>query len=159
MLTKLTLSFACFDTAYQSFGSDYSCELDGDALGVCHLVQVGSDMLPCQPLSKNTGLYSKLLIALHVICKSLDIAVYVFDQLRERIRWVSSSAPAYNARLVEIVLSNDEIRVGCQEELKKAAARIERKRKDVYDLLPRNTRHLGLWITSLQGKLFSVPQF
>lgn len=56
--------FAFFDTAYQGLGRSGP----EDAWAVRHFAGRGIDMLVCQSYSKNAGLYSERVGALHVVC-------------------------------------------------------------------------------------------
>jgi aspartate aminotransferase len=115
--------FAFFDTAYQGLGRS---ELD-DVWAVRHFAERGIDMLVCQSFSKNAGLYSERVGVLHVVCATTSIAVNVLDQLRSLTRWEVSSAPAYGAELVNILLSDPAFE-------KKWQAETDRVRQGIWNL-------------------------
>ncbi|KAI1452454.1 pyridoxal phosphate-dependent transferase [Annulohypoxylon moriforme] len=123
--------FAFFDTAYQGLGQGIS----EDAWAVRHFVNKGVDMLVCQSFSKNAGLYSERVGALHVVCASADIAANVLDQLRQFIRWEVSSAPAYGAELVNIVLSDPTAKTQWEDELATARGRMRSLRTKFHEQL------------------------
>lgn len=94
------------DIAYQGLGDG----LEEDASGVRILANHDIDMLVCQSFSKNFALYGERCGALHVMARSSTAAANVRDQLRSLIRREYSSAPAYGARLIKIVLGKSELR-------------------------------------------------
>ena len=94
------------DVAYQGLGGG----LDEDAAGVRQLADAGIEMLVCQSFSKNFALYGERCGALHVVASSGAAAANVRDQLRSLIRREFSSSPAYGARIVKIVLEDQELR-------------------------------------------------
>jgi aspartate aminotransferase, cytoplasmic len=101
---KLASHVPFFDVAYQGLGDG----LEQDAFGVQLFAGMGFEMVVCQSFSKNFGLYSERVGALHIVNKNEEIAANVHDQLRSLIRWEFSSAPAYGSRLVNIVLGDKE---------------------------------------------------
>lgn len=123
--------FAYFDAAYQGLGNGG----DTDVWPVRHFVDRGVDMLVCQSFSKNAGLYSERVGALHVVCASSAIAANVLDQLRSLIRWEVSSTPAYGAELVNIVLSDSALTKQWQSDLDAARQRMRGLRKELHGLL------------------------
>ena len=120
--------FAFFDTAYQGLGRSGP----EDAWAVRHFAGRGIDMLVCQSYSKNAGLYSERVGALHVVCATPSIAVNVLDQLRSLTRWEVSSAPAYGAELVNILLSEPALEKEWQAETSRVRHGILSLRKEFY---------------------------
>ena len=92
-----------FDIAYQGMGNG----LEDDVFAVRCFAEFGFEMLVCQSFSKNLGLYGERVGALHVTCPTSTVAAAVHDQLRCLVRWEFSSSPAYGARIVNLVLSNN----------------------------------------------------
>lgn len=140
--------FAFFDTAYQGLGNG---EVE-DAWAVRHFAAEKIDMLVCQSFSKNAGLYSERVGALHIICPTAGTAANVVDQLRSLIRWEVSSAPAFGAELVNIILSDPSMENRWRSELNVARERMRNLRKSLHRELteryatpsPR-TGHVGGW--------------
>lgn len=97
--------FPLFDTAYQGLGGS----LEEDAYGLRLFAGRGFELMACQSFSKNFGLYGERCGVLHVVSETKDIASCVYDQLRCLIRWEFSSSPAYGARLVNIILRDEEL--------------------------------------------------
>ncbi|KAI1503171.1 pyridoxal phosphate-dependent transferase [Biscogniauxia marginata] len=125
--------FAFFDTAYQGLGLG----IEEDAWAIRHFVAKGVDMLVCQSFSKNAGLYSERVGALHVVCASADIANNVLDQLRSLTRWEVSSAPAYGAELVNALLSDPTTEAQWKTELAMVRGRMRRLREELHAQLTR----------------------
>lgn len=123
--------FAFFDTAYQGLGASE----DSDAWAVRWFAEKSIDMLVAQSFSKNHGLYSERVGALHVMCADDKIAANVVDQLRALTRWEVSSAPAFGAELVNIVLGDSELETGWKAELHAARDRLQILRRRLHDLL------------------------
>lgn len=123
--------FAYLDTAYQGLGNG----LDKDAWAVRHFAEKGVNMLVCQSFSKNMGLYSERVGALHVVCASEAIAANVLDQLRSYTRWEVSSSPAYAAQLVETVLSDETLAQEWEGQLGTARGRLHGLKKELHGLL------------------------
>ncbi|KAL0264077.1 Aspartate aminotransferase, cytoplasmic [Diplodia seriata] len=124
--------FAFFDAAYQGLGNDS----DGDAWAVRHFVERGDvDMLVCQSFSKNAGLYSERVGALHVVCGTAGVAANVLDRLRALLRWEVSSSPAYGAELVGVVLGDEGLRGRWLGDLEAARGRMRGLREELHGLL------------------------
>jgi aspartate aminotransferase len=97
--------FPFLDMAYQGLGAS----LADDAYGLRHFGQQGFELVACQSFSENFGLYGERCGVLHIVSEDERIAVNVYDQLRYLVRWEFSSSPAYGARLVNIILENEEL--------------------------------------------------
>ncbi|KAL1617026.1 Aspartate aminotransferase, cytoplasmic [Diplodia seriata] len=124
--------FAFFDAAYQGLGNDSA----GDAWAVRHFVERGDvDMLVCQSFSKNAGLYSERVGALHVVCGNAGVAAKVLDRLRALLRWEVSSSPAYGAELVGVVLGDEGLRERWLGDLEAARGRMRGLREELHGLL------------------------
>jgi aspartate aminotransferase, cytoplasmic len=123
--------FAYLDTAYQGLGRS----IEEDAWAVRHMAEKGIDMLVCQSFSKNMGLYSERVGALHVVCPTPVIATNVLDQLRSFVRWEVSSSPAYGAQLADAILHDEILEREWQNQLKEARDRLQSLRAKLYALL------------------------
>ncbi|KAL1639401.1 putative secondary metabolism biosynthetic enzyme [Diplodia intermedia] len=126
--------FAFFDAAYQGLGCDDGAA--GDAWAVRHFVDRGDvDVLVCQSFSKNAGLYSERVGALHVVCGAAGVAANVLDRLRALLRWEVSSSPAYGAELVSAVLGDEGLKGRWEAELEAARGRMRALRGELRGLL------------------------
>ena len=137
--------FAFFDVAYQGFGSSMSDAGADDVWAVRHFVEKGVDMLACQSFSKNMGLYSERVGALHIVCRDSSIAENVKDTLRSLIRWEVSSTPAYGARLAEIILTDKGLYDEWCKELSLASDRLVQNRNRLHHILKEELQTPGSW--------------
>lgn len=128
--------FAYLDTAYQGLGNG----LDEDAWPIRHFADKSVDKLVCQFFSKNMGLYSERVGALHVVCRTPAIAANVLDQLRSFTRWEVSSSLAYGAQIVDNVLADQTLARERKEEFSVAGRRLGGLREELHRLL---TERLG----------------
>ncbi|KAI9017486.1 pyridoxal phosphate-dependent transferase [Gaertneriomyces semiglobifer] len=124
--------FPFFDTAYQGFASG---DLDRDAWAVRYFVEQGFDMLISQSYSKNMGLYGERTGCLVVVTSDAPQAVAVRSQLCRLQRASISSPPAFGARIVSLILNNEQMFQQWTVELKTMADRIIAMRKALYDAL------------------------
>ena len=127
--------FAFFDVAYQGLGC---LKADGgadDVRALREFANKGANMLVCQSFSKNMGLYSERVGALHVVCQSSEIAENVQDQLRALTRWEISSAPAYGASHADIIMNNPGLEAEWKQNLFQACESITARRKEFHRLL------------------------
>lgn len=120
--------FPLFDMAYQGLGSS----LDEDAYGLRLFASRGFELLACQSFSKNFGLYGERVGVLHAVSQDAEVAAKVYERLRCLIRWEFSSSPAYGARLVDIVLGDDELRQDWQTELATIQKRLADNRRALH---------------------------
>lgn len=150
--------FAFFDAAYIGFGNGKANAREDDSWVLRHFMASGVDTLVCQSFSKTFGLYSERVGALHVICQSAPIAENVFDQLRAQTRWEVSSAPAYGARLVDIILADHQLTQHWLQELHSAAARIDLNRRKLYHFLNSMRASVGWAHMASEKGLFSYLQ-
>lgn len=123
--------FPLFDMAYQGLGAS----LEEDAYGLRLFARRGFELLACQSFSKNLGLYGERVGALHAVSPDAEVAGRVYERLRCLIRWEFSSSPAYGARLVAIVLSDEKVRQDWVTELATMQKRLADNRKAMYEEL------------------------
>ncbi|KAF2446561.1 aspartate aminotransferase [Karstenula rhodostoma CBS 690.94] len=147
--------FPLFDMAYQGLGAS----LDDDAYGLRLFARRGFELLACQSFSKNFGLYGERVGVLHAVSGDREVAAKVYERLRCLIRWEFSSSPAYGARLVDIVLSNDELRQDWQTELATIQKRLADNRRALYAELVEKREAQGNWgsILSSTGLFCFLP--
>ncbi|KDN44729.1 putative aspartate aminotransferase, cytoplasmic [Tilletiaria anomala UBC 951] len=125
--------FAFFDCAYQGFASG---DLDGDAWAVRHFVERRDiPVLVCQSFAKNAGLYGERIGALHVVSPTKEQNAAVFSQLSVIQRGEISNPPAFGARLVTMLLTDERLWKQWQEDVKTMSYRIIDMRKALYAAL------------------------
>lgn len=121
-----------FDSAYQGFGSG---DIAVDAKPIRLYYAKGLQFLVCQSFSKNLGLYSERVGALHVVVCEKKLAEIVSDQLRSIFRRECSSAPAYGARLAVIIANDPKLTEQWRNDLRTIYKRLVDKRIELHDLL------------------------
>ena len=125
--------FAFFDCAYQGFASG---DLDGDAWAVRHFVERKEiPLLVCQSFAKNAGLYGERIGALHVVSPTQQQNTAVFSQLSVIQRSEISNPPAFGARLVTMLLTDDKLFKQWQDDVKTMSFRIIDMRKKLHSIL------------------------
>lgn len=133
-----------FDSAYQGLGSG---DIDLDAKPIRLFYDKGLQFLVCQSFSKNLGLYSERVGALHVAVYEKKLVQIVSDQVRSIFRRECSSAPAYGARLAAMVANDTNLADQWKNDLRAINKRLDNKRTELYNLLikygtPGNLDHL-----------------
>jgi len=98
--------FPFFDCAYQGFAS--GC-LNTDAWAVRYFVSRGFELFCSQSFSKNFGLYNERAGNLTVVLKDPSNMANFKSQLTLIIRAMYSNPPAHGARIVDTVLSSQEL--------------------------------------------------
>ena len=127
--------FPYFDTAYQGFASG---DLEKDGYGLQYFVKEGFEMVVAQSFAKTMGLYGERCGALHVVCKSKDVAEKVMSQVKIIIRSNYSSPPIHGGRLAGKILANPEYRAQWLKELKSVTDRMNSMRIALRDALVKN---------------------
>jgi aspartate aminotransferase len=95
--------------------------------------------------------------ALYVVCPNPAITANVLDQLRAQIRWEVSSSLAWGAKLVNIILHDEDSTLQWKEELRQALRRIEDNRQTLYNLWTEKLKTPGEWENIIREKgLFSL---
>jgi len=113
------------DFAYQGFGDG----LEQDAVGLREIAQADQDMLICSSYSKNFGLYNERVGALTALAGSKEQAAAVLTQLKKVIRCNYSNPPTHGAAIVEIILTDPQLRQDWEAELAGMRDRINGIRK------------------------------
>ena len=134
-----------FDCAYQGFANG---DLDADVYSIRSFIRRGYQCLICQSLSKNIGIYSDRIGALHVVCSDEGTAANVLSQLMATARAMYSNPPKHGALIVERVLGNPQVRERWVEELRGLNQRIKEIRKRFCEELvaigvPGDWSHIG----------------
>ncbi|KAL4068027.1 pyridoxal phosphate-dependent transferase [Scleroderma yunnanense] len=134
--------FAFFDSAYQGFASG---DLDHDAWAARYFAEKGVPMLICQSFAKNAGLYGERVGALHIIASTAEAATRIKSQLSVLQRSEISNPPAHGARLMSLILNNQELFVEWNRDIKTMAHRIISMREELYRLLTEEFKTPGSW--------------
>ncbi|KAK2467000.1 hypothetical protein APHAL10511_001258 [Amanita phalloides] len=134
--------YAFFDCAYQGFASG---DLDNDAWSVRHFVERGVPSLVCQSFAKNAGLYGERVGALHVVTSGKDGAERVKSQLSVLQRSEISNPPTYGARVMTVILTDEELFREWRGDIKTMAERIKTMRRELHRELTYELRTPGSW--------------
>ncbi|KAG8923935.1 Aspartate aminotransferase, cytoplasmic [Tulasnella sp. 417] len=119
--------YAFFDCAYQGFASGDLAK-DGEA-----------------SFAKNAGLYGERVGALHVLAATKDEADRVRSQLSILQRSEISNPPAYGARLIALLLNDEQLLEQWKEDIKTMAYRIIDMRKQLHHILTNELQTPGNW--------------
>ncbi|KAI8897834.1 pyridoxal phosphate-dependent transferase [Globomyces pollinis-pini] len=130
-----------FDSAYQGFASG---DLQKDAQAVRYFVDQGLELLIAQSYAKNFGLYNERTGCLTVITNSAEKATEVSSQLCKIIRAGYSNPPAFGARIVQHVLTNQNLNEEWIQQLKTMANRIIEMRQALFASLT-SLKTPGTW--------------
>ncbi|CCW64892.1 unnamed protein product [Phytomonas sp. EM1] len=128
--------FAFFDAAYHGFATG---SVDQDAYALRLFTRRGVQNVCSQSFSKNTGLYGERIGTLSVVLKDKSQVPDVKGKIEFIIRRCYTTPPIHGARLVHLILTNQELRKEWEEELKVVSARIRTMRQLLYD----NLKELG----------------
>lgn len=128
--------FVVFDSAYQGFASGNA---DEDAWAVRYSVQQlllteGSDhpgLFVAQSFSKNFGLYGERVGAVHLVTPPHVSTQGARSQLVGLARAEYSNPPRFGASIVEMVLSDEELRAQWQRDLQTMSSRINKMRQEL----------------------------
>ena len=137
--------FPFFDCAYQGFASG---DLAKDNFAIRYFVQRGFEMLIAQSFAKNCGVYGQRAGAIHYVSSPVPDAKgnakRVHSQMCILQRSEISNPPIYGAKIVAIILNDDELFKEWQENLKTMAGRIIEMRKSLKAGLDEN-KTPGTW--------------
>lgn len=147
-----------FDSAYQGFASG-DLELDAYAIRSAVNAQlVKTPIIICQSFAKNVGMYGERVGAIHIInneggSDSAQLNRAIKSQLNKLIRSEISNPPAYGAKIVATILTDDTLRNQWYADLKTMSSRIIKMRNSLKDLLVNKYHTPGTWdhITNQTG--------
>lgn len=124
-----------FDSAYQGFASG---NLDKDAAPIRTAINLGSVTSPiliCQSFAKNVGMYGERVGALHVVLPKEagrdQLKRAIKSQLNKLTRSEISNPPAYGAKIVATILTDDSLRKQWEEDLVTMSSRITKMRNEL----------------------------
>ena len=127
--------FPFFDSAYQGFASGDVAE---DAWAVRHFVERGTlEMVVAQSFSKNFGLYGQRVGAFHIVAADEDARDKALSHLIYLQRAEISNPPVYGARIVSLILRNEELKREWEQDLLIMSGRIKTMRAALFGELQR----------------------
>ncbi|NNG19678.1 aspartate/tyrosine/aromatic aminotransferase [Naumannella sp. ID2617S] len=117
------------DMAYQGFAS--GIETDGRAVRL--FAESGLTTFVTTSFSKTFSLYGERIGALSVVCADADEVKRVLSQLKIVVRTNYSNPPSHGAKVVAMVLENDDLRQLWESELARMRDRIKAMRQGLRD--------------------------
>lgn len=127
-----------FDSAYQGFASG---DLNKDAAPIRDAIRSGTIATPiliCQSFAKNVGMYGERVGAIHVVLPLSEntstrdpLKRAIKTQLNKLARSEFSNPPAYGAKIVATILTDDALRKQWEEDLVTMSSRIISMRKEL----------------------------
>ncbi|TQV87460.1 aromatic amino acid transaminase [Aliikangiella coralliicola] len=117
------------DIAYQGLGDG----LEEDVKGIRYLSENVEEMLIATSCSKNFGLYRERVGTLLVQTKNAEHTNVIQTQVQDIARANYSMSPAYGGFLVDIILSDSELRNEWENELNAMATRMKSLRNGLYE--------------------------
>ncbi|TID29144.1 hypothetical protein CANINC_002101 [Pichia inconspicua] len=125
-----------FDLAYQGFGAGLVEDLDA-LEKACTLVRSGDlpNLVLAQSFAKNMGLYGERVGSFSLITASETESNAVESQVKKTVRSMYSSPPAYGAKIVQTVLSNEKIHQQWVSDVAVMRDRLRNVRETLYNEL------------------------
>lgn len=133
--------FPFFDIAYQGFASG---DTDKDAWPVRYFVKEGLEMVVAQSFAKNFGLYNERIGHLAVVVSDVGTLPAIRSEISLLVRSNYSNPPNHGAKVVHMVLSNEDLKKQWFEHIKTMANRIGSMRKQLRDNLEK-MKTPGTW--------------
>jgi len=115
-----------FDAAYQGFATGNT---ENDTLSIKIFIEKGLSMVCAQSYSKNFGLYGERMGCAHVLCQTNEAASNALSQVKKIARTMWSNPTLQGARIVSIVLNDNELRKEWLESVKQVGNRMLKMRE------------------------------
>jgi aspartate/tyrosine/aromatic aminotransferase len=114
-----------FDFAYQGFARG----VEEDAQGLRIFADKIPELLVASSFSKNFGLYNERVGAFTIVASDRSVADDSFSQIKSIIRANYSNPPAHGAKIVSVILSDEDLRARWIEEVAEMRRHIHSLRK------------------------------
>jgi aspartate aminotransferase, mitochondrial len=124
--------FICFDSAYQGFASG---DLDRDAFAIRHFATKTNNICLFQSFAKNFGLYGQRVGCTSFLTADTDEVSRVTSRLRQICRPMYSNPPLHGARIVDIVLGDEQLTKSWHGDLKTMSGRMMEMRTGLVERL------------------------
>ena len=112
-----------------------SGDLDEDGWALQHFLAQDLELCIAQSFSKNFGLYSERVGALHVKTQSIETSVHVQGMLEQLVRSDMTTPPAYGARIVGKVLNDEILYAQWVQDLQSMSSRMQHMRQALHTAL------------------------
>lgn len=150
-LAEKTGWFPFFDFAYQGFGE--SVEADREPLTL--FAERGLEFVVAASFSKNFGLYSERTGSFSLVAASPEAADSAFSHVKTTIRVMYSNPPRHGGSLVELVLSDADLRREWLGELEEMRNRIQDLRTQLVEGLHKRGADRDFSFIARQKGMFS----
>lgn len=100
-----------------------------------HFLAQDLELCIAQSFSKNFGLYSERVGALHVKTESVETGARVQSMLEQLVRSEMTTPPAFGARIVGRVLNDEALYAQWVEDLQSMSSRMQRMRQALHTAL------------------------
>lgn len=100
-----------------------------------HFLDQGLELCIAQSFSKNFGLYSERVGALHVRTESVEVAARVQSMLEQLVRAEMTTPPAFGARIVGKVLDDETLYAQWTKDLQSMSLRMHGMRQALHAAL------------------------
>ncbi|MEJ2042976.1 MAG: aspartate/tyrosine/aromatic aminotransferase [Reinekea sp.] len=114
-----------FDFAYQGFATG----VEEDAVGLRLFAEKVPELLVASSFSKNFGLYNERVGAFTLVAADRTVADDAFSKVKTIIRANYSNPPAHGAKIVSIILSDEQLRAQWIDEVNAMRDHIQKVRK------------------------------
>jgi len=131
-VVKTKKLFCGFDSAYQGFASG---DLDRDAYSLRLFLKHTDDVFLFQSFAKNFGLYGERVGAFSVVTDSKEEAKITMSRIKQIARPIYSNPPIHGARIVDIILRDEQLTKMWHQDLKDMSSRMAGMRKALVDKL------------------------
>lgn len=117
--------FCAFDSAYQGFASG---DLETDSYALKLFAKNTDNIMLMQSFAKNFGLYGERAGCFSIITASEDEKKIVESRIKAIARPIYSNPPIHGARIVDIILGDEELTSMWHEDLRIMSGRIAKMR-------------------------------
>lgn len=141
--------FCCFDNAYQGFASG---NLETDIYSLRLFAEHTDRIMLFQSFAKNFGLYGERAGCVSLVTESAAQAALVQSRIKQIARPMYSSPPIHGARIVDIILGDEDLTKNWHEELITMSTRMKQMRTGIVaNLKAKGSTHDWSHVTSQIG--------
>ena len=117
--------FVFFDSAYQGFASD---DYKDDTWSLKTLSERYLRVMLAQSFSKNFGLYGERTGTLSIVCQSTEEKEIMQSKFKDTCLPIYSNPPVHGAKIVDMILSDEELTNEWKAEVQSMAQRLRNLR-------------------------------
>lgn len=144
-----------FDLAYQGFGKN----IEEDAWPIRYFLQEKHEIFVASSYSKNMGLYGERVGMLSCVMQNEDTSSRVLSQLKHIIRGNYSTAPLQGVRIIDAILSSNELKALWIEDLEKMRQRLSTMKEQFKKSLETKIPHKNYGFLNEQQGMFFMSGF